>query len=80
MSEVLDAASRNLDRDLAGEPEVLAQAHEALSRSYYQLGLFAPSEEHARAALTLVRGLHHADDLAMAEAEVVLADMLTERY
>ncbi len=80
VSEILDAASRNLDRELAGEPEVLAQAHETLSHSYYQLGLFAPSEEHARAALTLVRSLHSADDPATARAEVVLADILTERY
>ena len=80
VSEVLDVASRNLDRDLAEEPEVLVQAHEALYRSYSQLGLFAPAEEHARAALDLVRRLHGADDLATARAEVMLTDVMTERY
>ncbi len=80
VSEVLDAASRNLDRDLAEEPEVLAQAHETLSRSYRQLGLLAASMEHARAAVNLARGLHGADDLATAKAEVVLADILTGRH
>ncbi len=80
VTEVLDAAGRNLDRELAGEPEVLIQAHQTLSRSYSHLALFVPAEEHARAALALERSLHGADDPATAEAEVDLAATLGKRY
>ncbi len=77
--EVLDASSRSVDRELAAEPELLAQAHETLSRAYLRLGVIVASEEHARAALALFRRLHGDDDLVTARAKIYLVDALVKR-
>ena len=80
VADVLDAASRNLDRELAAEPEALIQAHQTLHLSYSHLGLFVPAEEHARAAYGLERRLHGTDDPATVQAEIDLAGVLCDRY
>ncbi len=80
VAQVLDAASQSLDRELAGEPEVLVQAHETLRESYNHLGLFVPAEQHARAVLALECRLHGADEPAAAKAEIALAGTLCDRY
>jgi len=46
---VLDTAAKNLEHDLAGKPELLAQAHLTLARAYSSLREAAPSEEQTRA-------------------------------
>ena len=58
--EVLDAVSRNLDRELADQPEILAQAHQTISRAYTDLQILQSAEQHARAALSIARRLHGA--------------------
>ena len=77
---MLDAAGEKLDHELADEPEILARAHETLRRAYQHLGISDRAEEHARAALALVRRLHGPDDPATARAEFHLADVLSDRY
>ncbi len=77
--QVLDNSAGNLDRDLAGEPDVLAQAHLTLGQTYRSLGLFEPAEQQTRAALVLVRRLRGADGPATAAVEFALGDILANR-
>ncbi len=78
--QVLDAGGKSLEADLADEPELLARAHETLGRAYQNLGLWEQAEQHARAALILIRRLHGTEDPATAHAEYALADVLADRY
>ena len=77
--QVLDAASQTLDRELADEPALLAQAHLTLSDTYTHLVLGKPAEEHARAALAILHGLHPPDDPVIAQAEFKLTQALTRQ-
>ncbi len=56
--QVLDQASAQLDRELAGEPALLAQAHETLGQAYAGLQESVPALHHLRAALALDRQLY----------------------
>jgi eukaryotic-like serine/threonine-protein kinase len=78
--QVLDAAGKSIDDELAKEPEVLAQVHETLSRAYERLKVIPPSEEHARKALGILRQLHGDEDLATAKAEFLLGSVLVGIY
>ncbi len=78
--QVLDAAGKSIDTDLANEPEILAQVHETLSRAYKRLQVFQPAEQHARTALGILRHLHGEDDLATAKAEFLLGSVLSGIY
>ncbi|MDQ6626811.1 MAG: protein kinase, partial [Verrucomicrobiota bacterium] len=71
--EVLEAASKNVDRELAAEPEVLAKAHESLSSIYGSLGRVEPSERHIQAAFEIRRRLRGPDDPLTIRAEFWLA-------
>ncbi len=77
--QVLDAASKSMDHDLAAEPEVLAQAHESISFTYGQLGQVQSSEEHIRAALEIRRRIHSPDDPATLKTEMWLAGAFCNR-
>ena len=77
--QVLDAASQTLDRELADEPALLAQAHLTLSDTYTHLLLGKPAEEHARAALAILQGPHPPDDPVIAQAEFKLTQALTRQ-
>jgi serine/threonine-protein kinase len=78
--QVLDAAGKNIDDDLAKEPEVLAQVHETLSRAYEHLKVIPPAEQHARKALGILRQLHGEEDPATANAEFLLGSVLASVY
>ena len=78
--QVLDAAGKSIDHDLAGEPEILAQAHTTLSRVYTQLQLVEPAEQHARAALAIEQRLHGNEDPATARAEYLVGFVLNKRF
>jgi serine/threonine-protein kinase len=80
VASVLDAASSRVDKEMADEPAILARAHETLSRAYQHLGLYANAEQHARATLALERRLHGPEDPAVAHAELLLGDILNDRY
>ncbi len=77
--EVLDAAGAKLDTELANEPEILAQAHETLCRSYRNLGLYEPAERQARAALAAIRSVHGPEDPAVAQDEFLLGAVVASR-
>ena len=79
MVQVIDAAAKNLDRDLANEPEVLIRAHQTLALTYQNLGLFEPAEQQNRAALAVVRHSQGTESPAAADAETTLAIILTNR-
>ncbi|MFP5286795.1 MAG: tetratricopeptide repeat protein, partial [Thermoanaerobaculia bacterium] len=57
VAEVLDAASRRLDR-LGGQAAVAASLRRSLGRSYAGIGLYAPAEREQRLALALSRREH----------------------
>ncbi len=78
--QVLDAAGKSIDDDLAKEPEVLAQVHETLSRAYERLKVIPPAEQHARKALGIFRQLHGEEDLATAKAEFLLGSVLANVF
>lgn len=77
--QVLDVAGKSIDAELASEPELLAQAHQTLSRAYLRLGVIIAAETHARAAVDLFRRLHGDDDLTTARAKIYLVDALLKR-
>ena len=74
--QVLDASGKNLDQELADEPEVLTKAHESISLVYGHLGQLEPSEQHMRAALELRRRLHGEDDPGTMRSELWMAGAL----
>jgi tetratricopeptide (TPR) repeat protein/tRNA A-37 threonylcarbamoyl transferase component Bud32 len=77
--QVLDAASQTLDRELAAEPALRAEAHLTLSDTYAHLLLGKPAEEHARAALVILHRLHPPDDPIIAQAELKLTQALLKQ-
>ena len=77
--DALDNASQNIDHDLAGEPEVLAQVHSTLGLAYGRLQLLPQSEEQARAALAIFRRLHPAGDAVTTLETEKLANTLSMR-
>ena len=78
--QVLDAAGKNIDRDLADEPEILAQAHTTLGQVYTRLQLVEPAEQHARAALAIEQRLHGREDPRTARAEYLVGSVLNKRF
>jgi hypothetical protein len=78
--QVLDAAGKSIDNDLAKEPEVLAQVHETLSRAYERLKVIPPAEQHARKALGILRQLDGEENLATARAEFLLGSVLASVF
>ncbi len=77
--QVLDAAGQALDKELADEPALRAQAHQSLGDTYEHLALGKQAEEHHRAALAILHGLHGPDDPIIAQAEFKLAVALTKQ-
>ena len=53
VAQLLDAASGQIDKRFAGQPEVAQQIHAALGGAYYTLEMLAPSQSHLRSALKL---------------------------
>ena len=74
--EVLNAAGKSLESELASEPELLAQAHMTMARAYHSLRDSEPAIQHARAALALTRRLHGKEDAATGQAASLLGDIL----
>ncbi len=68
--QVLDAAGKEMDRELAAEPDVLAQAHESIAFVYGQLGQVEPSEAHMQKALEIRQRIHGPDDPDTLRAEL----------
>lgn len=77
--QVLDAASKDLERELASEPEVLAQVQLTLSRSYASLQTLGPAEQHGHAAHALFQRRHGDDHPATMAAAAQLGQVLSRR-
>ena len=71
--QVLDAAGQEMDRELASEPDVLAQAHESISFVYGNLGQVEQSEAHMRKALDIRQLTHGPNDPDTLRAELWMA-------
>lgn len=65
---VLDAAAERLPRELASQPDVLAQMQTVIGRAYVRLGLFDRALPVLRSAVDLARSSHGNDDVRVAEA------------
>jgi tetratricopeptide (TPR) repeat protein/tRNA A-37 threonylcarbamoyl transferase component Bud32 len=74
--QVLDAAAAGLDKELAAEPKVLAEAHLTMARAYLQLRIPNRAESHARAALTIDERIFGRDNPATGRAMAFLGEAL----
>ena len=74
--QVLDQASANLDRELAGEPALLAQAHLTIGQAYAGLREAGPCLDHLRAALEIDRRIYGDEDIVTARVKAVLGAAL----
>ncbi len=81
--QVLDQAGANLDRELAGDPVLLAQAHETVGQAYARLEVVEPALAHLRAAVETDRRLYGEENIVTARAKAALGatlHSLTRRY
>ena len=74
--QVLDRASDNLDRQLAGEPALRAQAHLTIGQAYAALHEAEPSIRHLRMALAIDQRLYGDEDVVTARAKAALGEAL----
>ena len=76
--QVLDQASADLDRELAGEPALLAQAHLTIGQAYAGLHEEAPCLAHLRAALEIDHRLYGEENVVTARVQAVFGAELVE--
>ena len=74
--QVLDKASAQLDRELAGEPALLAQAHQTLGQAYAGLQVTEPALHHLRSALALDRQLYGEAGPVTVRSKAVLGEAI----
>ena len=74
--QVLDQASGNLDRELAGEPALLAQAHLTIGQCYAGLREEKPSISHLHAALEIDQRLYGDENIITARDKAALGVVL----
>ena len=60
LEDILDHASRGLEAELAGEPEIRASLHSTLGMAYLGIKRFEAAEKHLKAALHLRRSFGEA--------------------
>jgi eukaryotic-like serine/threonine-protein kinase len=77
--EILDRASADVDRRLAGEPELQARMMETMGTVYRKLGLNAKAQPLLERALALRTKLHGPDDPETLEAGSELGALLWQR-
>lgn len=78
--QLLDEAARRVSTELAGQPEALAAAEDALGRTYQALGLYEEAEPHLRGALDLRERLVGANHALTGDSLAALADLLIDRH
>jgi eukaryotic-like serine/threonine-protein kinase len=74
--EVLDAAAQRVDNELVDQPEVRAELHLTLGRTYQGLGLFREAEAHLRSAADLNGELYGTASLEYSSTLTSLAGVL----
>jgi len=77
--EVLDAGAREIDAELAGEPEVRDRVLELVASVYLQLGEYDAALPLAERRLALRRERFGAGSLEAAEGELLAANILWDR-
>ena len=70
--QVLDRASANLDHELAGEPDLLAQAHLTIGQAYSGLKETEQALTHLQMALALNRRAYGEDHILTARSKAAL--------
>jgi serine/threonine protein kinase len=73
LQEVIDIASRSVEADLAGYPEVEASVRESIGVAYRRLSMYAEAEPHLRKSLEIRRKLLGDDHLQTARSFVAMA-------
>ena len=76
---LLDEASRRIDDDLAGQPDVEAAIRHTLGRTYDSLGLYDEAETHLRSALSIRMSLGSKPDIAIADTMANLGTLLVHQ-
>ena len=78
--QVLDGVGATMDQELASEPDVLAQMHGTLGRTYMSLGLDQAAARHYRQSVEQFRRLHGEEDERTVNAELYFANYLSLTY
>ena len=73
LRSILDDAARDIDVDLAGQPEAEALIRNTIGSTYRMIGDFDAAETHLNRALELVEAYHEADDPEFLETRYNLA-------
>ncbi|MBI3949256.1 MAG: serine/threonine protein kinase [Acidobacteria bacterium] len=77
--EVVDEAARRMEKDLADQPEVLAEAQRTIGTTYMSLGMYEPAELHIRAAADMHRQLFGEEHAETARSLVYLGQVLRSK-
>ena len=80
ITQVLDKIGATMEKELASEPEVLAQMHSTLGRTYMALGMNQQGGQQLRQAVEQMRRLYGEDDAHTLSAEFNLAQQLGSIY
>lgn len=68
LREILDATAKNIETELAGQPEVAAELHGILAHTYETIDEYDLAFAQAERQMQLVRTRHTGDDPVLAEA------------
>ena len=74
--QVLDQASGQIDEELAGQPALLAQAHQTIGQAYTGLKGVEPALRHLRIALALNRQVYGEANIVTARSKAALGQAL----
>ena len=74
--QVLDQASGQLDEELAGQPALLAQAHQTIGQAYSGLKGIEPALRHLRTALALNRQVYGEANIVTARSKAALGEAI----
>ena len=74
--QVLEQASRQLDEELAGQPALLAQAHQTIGQAYAGLKGIEPALRHLRTALALNRQIYGEANIVTARSKAALGEAI----
>ncbi len=73
---MLDQASGQLDEELAGQPALLAQAHQTIGQAYSGLKGVEPALRHLRTALALNRQIYGGANIVTARSKAALGEAI----
>jgi eukaryotic-like serine/threonine-protein kinase len=74
--EILDKASRDIEKGLADDPQLRAQMMDVMGNVYNNLGLYAAADKLLREAVTVRRNILGVDNAATLQSMSALGDVL----